>query len=108
MCGIALIVGPDDGDGTGQLFRQMLDLLAPRGEIEETRCDDGLQAGTQRLRIVDRDRAVQPWLSQDGRWLLCYNGEIFNYRQLRAELTGLGREFRSQSDTEVALEAFLQ
>ena len=51
---------------------------------------------------------MQPWLSSDGRWLLCYNGEIFNYRHLRAELIGLGREFRSESDTELALEAFLQ
>src|SRR5580698_6174634 len=107
MCGIALIAGPGAGR-SGPLFRQMLDLLAARGEIEETLCDDSLLAGTQRLRIVDRDRAVQPWLSQDGRWLLCYNGEIFNYRQLRSELIGLGRQLRSESDTEVALEAFLQ
>ena len=93
MCGIAIIVGTGPG-GPGQdrdLFRQMLALLAPRGEVEETLEDSGLLAGTQRLRIVDRDRAVQPWLSADRRWLLCYNGEIFNYRQLRAELTGLGR-----------------
>jgi asparagine synthase (glutamine-hydrolysing) len=107
MCGIALIAGPGAGR-SGPLFRQMLDVLAPRGEIEETLCDDGLLAGTQRLRIVDRDRAVQPWLSRDGRWLLCYNGEIFNYRELRAELLALGRELRSESDTELALEAFLQ
>ena len=53
--------------------------------------ESALLAGTQRLRIVDRERAVQPWLSPDGRWLLCYNGEIFNYRHLRAELIGLGR-----------------
>ena len=104
MCGIALIAGPG---GEDTLFRQMLDSLAPRGEIEETARANGLFAGTQRLRIVDRDRAVQPWLSRDGRWLLCYNGEIFNYRQLRAELIGLGCEFSSESDTEVALEAFL-
>ncbi len=104
MCGIALIAGAGADD---RLFRQMLDSLAPRGEIEETASEDGLLAGTQRLRIVDRDRAVQPWLSRDGRWLLCYNGEIFNYRQLRAELISLGREFRSESDTEVVLEAFL-
>jgi asparagine synthase (glutamine-hydrolysing) len=107
MCGIALIAGPGAGR-SGPLFRQMLDLLAARGEIEETLCDDSLLAGTQRLRIVDRDRAIQPWLSQDGRWLLCYNGEIFNYRQLRAELLGLGCQLRSESDTELALEAFLQ
>ncbi len=103
MCGIALIVGPG---ADSALFRQMLDSLAPRGEVEETLCDNGLLAGTQRLRIVDRDRAVQPWLSADGRWLLCYNGELFNYQQLRAELIGLGRQFRSESDTEVVLEAF--
>ncbi len=42
------------------------------------------------------------------RWLLCYNGEIFNYRELHAELTRLGRRFRTESDTEVVLEAFLQ
>jgi asparagine synthase (glutamine-hydrolysing) len=104
VCGLALLVG---AGGDDRLFRQMLDSLAPRGEIEETACDGWLLAGAQRLRIVDRDRAVQPWLSPDGRWVLCYNGEIFNYRQLRAELIGMGREFRTESDTEVALEAFL-
>jgi len=105
MCGIALIVGPD-ADST--LFRQMLGTMAGRGEVEETLCDDGVLAGTQRLRIVDRDRAVQPWQSADGRWLLCYNGELFNYRQLRADLISRGREFRSESDTEVVLEAFIE
>jgi asparagine synthase (glutamine-hydrolysing) len=89
------------------LFRQMLGTLAGRGEVEETHLDNRLLAGTQRLRIVDRERAVQPWLSPDGRWLLCYNGEIFNYRELRAELIASGRKFRSESDTELALEAFL-
>jgi asparagine synthase (glutamine-hydrolysing) len=105
MCGIALIAGQG---ADSALFGQMLASIAPRGEVEETHCDGGLLAGTQRLRIVDRERAVQPWLSPDRRWLLCYNGEIFNYRHLRAELLGLGREFRSESDTELALEAFLQ
>ncbi len=104
MCGIVMIVGRG---ADRALFGQMLATLAPRGEVEETHCDGALLAGTQRLRIVDRERAVQPWLSPDGRWLLCYNGEIFNYRHLRAELIGLGREFRSESDTELVLEAFL-
>jgi asparagine synthase (glutamine-hydrolysing) len=105
VCGIALIVGPGADPA---LFRQMLGSLAPRGETEEALEDGLVLAGTQRLRIVDRERAVQPWLSPDGRWLLCYNGEIFNYRELRAELITLGRELRSESDTEVALEAFRQ
>ena len=104
MCGIALIAGPGADTTT---FRQMLGLLAPRGELEETSCDSAVLAGTQRLRIVDRDRAVQPWISADGRWLLCYNGEVFNHSALRGELTGLGRSLRTESDTEVVLEAFL-
>ncbi len=104
MCGIALIVGRG---ADSALFGQMLASIAPRGEVEETLYDEALLAGTQRLRIVDRERAVQPWVSADGRWLLCYNGEIFNYRHLRAELIGLGRQFRSESDTELVLEAFL-
>jgi asparagine synthase (glutamine-hydrolysing) len=103
MCGIAVVVGPG---ASRTAFRGMLDILKPRGEVEEVALDDGLLAGTQRLRIVDRERAVQPWISADGRWLLCFNGEIFNYRGLRDELRRLGQQFRSDSDTEVVLEAF--
>jgi len=105
VCGIALITGTGADEG---LFQQMLRSQAPRGEVEEVVRDEGLLAGVRRLKIIDRERAVQPWLSADGRWLLCFNGEIFNYRQLRAELTGLGRQFRSESDTEVAAEAFAE
>ncbi len=105
MCGIALIAGPDPCLPT---FRRMIESLAPRGEAEEILRTDDLLAGVQRLRIVDRDRAVQPWVSADGRWVLCYNGEVFNYRELQAELTGLGHRLCSDSDTEVVLEAFLE
>jgi asparagine synthase (glutamine-hydrolysing) len=105
VCGIALIAGSGADEG---LFQQMLRSQEPRGEVEEVVRDEGLLAGVRRLKIVDRERAVQPWLTADGRWLLCFNGEIFNYRQLRAELTGLGRQFRSESDTEVAAEAFAE
>jgi asparagine synthase (glutamine-hydrolysing) len=105
VCGIALIAGPDASAAT---FRQMLGALKPRGDGEEISLGDGLMAGTQRLRIVDPERAVQPWISADRRWLLCYNGEIFNHRALREELRRLGREFRSESDTEVIAEAFGQ
>ena len=87
MCGIALSIGPEADPAT---FRRMLAALAPRGEVTETRSESGLLAGTRRLRIVDRDRAVQPWTSADERWLLCYNGEIFNYRELRARTDPAG------------------
>ena len=105
MCGIALIHGPRPDRAA---FRQMIGSLAPRGEVEETLLTDRLLAGTQRLRIVDAERAVQPFTSADGRWVLCYNGEVFNYRMLQAELASLGHRLRTDSDTEVVLEAFLE
>lgn len=103
MCGIALVVG---AGADRAVFRRMMRSLAPRGDLEEAILAPDLLAGTHRLRIVDREHAVQPWLSDDGRFLLCYNGEVFNHRQLRAELAALGRRPRTASDTEVVLHAF--
>jgi asparagine synthase (glutamine-hydrolysing) len=103
VCGIALIAGPGASEA---LFCQMLDALRPRGDVEEVLVADGLLAGTQRLRIVDPAGARQPWISADRRWLLCYNGEIYNHGALRAELRALGCRFRTESDTEVIMAAF--
>jgi asparagine synthase (glutamine-hydrolysing) len=105
MCGIVLMIGP----GTDRyLFGQMMHAVAARGEVPETLLRDGLLAGTHRLPIVDREHSVQPWCSADGEWLLCYNGEVFNHGQLRAELRARGGRFRTAGDTEVVLEAFRQ
>ncbi|MGH3300329.1 MAG: asparagine synthetase B family protein, partial [Streptosporangiaceae bacterium] len=105
MCGIALIIGPNPSPTA---FDSMLDSIASRGEVRETLCDDRHRLGTQRLKIVDRERAIQPWTSPDGRWTVCYNGEVYNFRSLRSELAALGHVLRSDSDTEVILEAFLE
>ena len=105
MCGIALIVGPNPNT---TVFERMLDAIAPRGDVRETLSGDRYRLGTQRLKIVDRERAIQPWVSPDGRWAVCYNGEVYNFRSLRSELAALGHEMRSDSDTEVILEAFLE
>src|SRR5271166_2737661 len=105
MCGIALIIGPNPN---AVVFGRMLDAIAPRGEVGETLIDERHYLATQRLKIVDRERAIQPWNSPDGRWTVCYNGEVYNFRSLRSELAALGHELRSDSDTEVILEAFLE
>ena len=60
MCGIALTVGPNP---SVTVFDQMLDAIAPRGDVRETVRDDRHCLGTQRLKIVDRERAIQPWSS---------------------------------------------
>ena len=105
MCGIALIIGPNPNK---VVFGRMLDAIAPRGEVGETLIDERHYLATQRLKIVDRERAMQPWSSPDGRWAVCYNGEVYNFRSLRSELAALGHTLRSDSDTEVILEAFLE
>jgi asparagine synthase (glutamine-hydrolysing) len=105
MCGIALIIGANP---SAVVFGQMMDAIASRGEARETLSDDRHHLGTQRLKIVDRERAIQPWESPDGRFAVCYNGEVYNFRSLRSELAALGHELRSDSDTEVILEAFLE
>src|SRR5271155_1450677 len=104
MCGIALIVGPSPDP---LVLDSMLAAIAPRGEVRETFRDERHLLGTQRLKIVDRERAIQPWSSADGRWAVCYNGEVYNFRSLRSELAALGHQLRSDRDTEVVLEAFM-
>lgn len=106
MCGIALLLGPR-AQGHRRMFDAMMAAIEDRGESQEISVEADALVGTARLKIVDRERAVQPWISADGRWALCYNGEVFNHRPLRAELVAQGRSQRSESDTEVVLEAFL-
>ncbi|MEH1101637.1 asparagine synthetase B family protein [Micromonospora sp. CPCC 205561] len=105
MCGIALSLGPEADPTT---FRRMLATLSPRGEVTETRYENGLLTGVRRLPVLDAARAAQPWAAADERWLLCCDGEVFNHRELRAELTRRGHRFRGASDAEVVLAAFLQ
>src|SRR6201996_1992537 len=87
LWGFAVAVGPNPSVA---VFDQMLDAIAPRGDVREAIRDSRHYLGTQRLKIVDRERAIQPWSSADGRWAVCYNGEVYNFRSLRSELTALG------------------
>lgn len=64
--------------------------------------------GAVRLRIIDLEGGEQPMRSDDGGTVLVFNGEVYNHRELRAELEGLGERFRSRSDTEVVLRAWLR
>ncbi len=64
--------------------------------------------GHARLSIIDLEGGAQPMHSADGRYTVVFNGEIYNFRSLRAELQRLGRSFRTHSDTEVLLEAYGQ
>src|SRR5215471_19089551 len=61
-----------------------------------------------RLKIIDLAGGDQPFVSDDGRTAIAFNGEIYNHREVRAELESLGHVFRSHCDTETVLRAFLQ
>ena len=107
MCGIALLLGPSLGGADHRRFDAMASGIAQRGEsLEEERAEQSLLV-TSRLKIVDRDHAVQPWRTGSGRRALCYNGEVFNFVELRERLVAEGTEFRSHSDTELVAEALL-
>jgi asparagine synthase (glutamine-hydrolysing) len=64
--------------------------------------------GAARLKIIDLECGNQPVLVNDGEYGIVFNGEVYNHRELRAELEGLGHTFTSRSDTEIVLKAFLQ
>ena len=109
MCGIAGIfsishAGPDSGAVT----RDMLARLRHRGpdELAYMR-DGGFAMGTARLSIIDLESGQQPLADAEGRFWICFNGELYNYKELRAELREQGASFRTRSDTEVVLQAWI-
>ena len=100
MCGIAVAIGFDDPQG---LVSALIGGLAQRGDVSDpVACPIPRAAmATRRLRIVDGDHGVQPQVSFDGRIAVAMNGEIYNHRDLRAELEALGARFATDCDTEV-------
>jgi asparagine synthase (glutamine-hydrolysing) len=114
MCGINGIVAyhyaanPIDRD---ELVRTRDHMAArgPDGKGEWISDDRRVGLGHRRLSIIDlSDTGAQPMASADGKFIVTFNGEIYNYRALRKRLEAKGRVFRSQSDTEVLLHLYLE
>ena len=112
MSGIVGYWGYSSHDIAESVFAAFTHSLAHRGpdgfgieHFPEAR----LWLGHRRLAIIDlSERARQPMSYADGRYWLTYNGEVYNYRELREELRGLGHRFASDSDSEVILAAYAQ
>lgn len=107
MCGIAGIFqwsgAPID---KGRLVK-MTHSLAHRGpDGSGTFIDGHIGLGHRRLAIIDPEQGQQPMSSVDGKIVVCFNGEIYNYKELRQELVSLGHQFITDSDTEVILYAY--
>lgn len=108
MCGIAGYVGISESWGESVL-RRMASAQAHRGPDGEGIVTAGLVGlAHRRLAVIDRPGSAQPMRSADGRYLLVYNGEVYNYRQLRRELSDLGHAFATAGDTEVVLASFVE
>jgi asparagine synthase (glutamine-hydrolysing) len=105
MCGIAGIIGVGAIKTT---IDAMLAAQAHRGpDAQKTHVDEAVALGHNRLSIIDLSSAAdQPFYSQDGRYTLVFNGEIYNYLELKRFLED-SYNFQTQSDTEVLLAAFL-
>lgn len=113
MCGIFGWVLEAKKHRDRKTLISLTDLMSHRGpdgsgyRLHET-SDERFQIGFghRRLSIIDIGGGAQPMSSEDGRFTLIFNGEIYNYLELRQELVALGHRFRTNSDTEVLIEAY--
>ena len=108
MCGIAGVLDLRGNPVAHETVQRMTDAIAHRGPDGEGHWREGpVGLGHRRLAIIDLSPAGhQPMLDENGAAVLVYNGEIYNFRELRSELERFGRRFRSQSDSEVLLQAY--
>ncbi len=109
MCGIAGWYARGGTPVTEPIVRAMCDTIVHRGPDDQGwLTEDDFGFGIRRLAIVDVKGGHQPMSSGDGRYVITFNGEIFNHPSLRSELEQLGHRFRTNSDTESILRGFQQ
>jgi asparagine synthase (glutamine-hydrolysing) len=110
VCGIAGIFNLNGEPVSPVILRRMTDAIAHRGpDGEGFYTDSFIGLGHRRLAIIDLTPAGhQPMTTPDGQYVVSYNGEIYNFQELRLELEALGYQFRSRTDTEVLLYAYVE
>lgn len=108
MCGIVGFTAPgQDPAAAKQIVQGMADLIRHRGPDGEGCYADGTAAlGHRRLSVIDLAGGGQPILNEDGTLVVVFNGEIYNYKTLRARLQQRGHTFATDSDTEVLLHGY--
>jgi asparagine synthase (glutamine-hydrolysing) len=113
MCGIAGYLAAGHRDGLGASLRRMAAVLAHRGPDDEGFFEAATRDGERRvglahrrLSIIDLDTGHQPIANEDGTVQIVFNGEIYNFLELRDELIATGHTFRTRSDTETIVHAY--
>lgn len=105
MCGIAGVI--NRGEKERKAIGPMVEAIHHRGPDEDGfYTDERVALGMRRLSIIDLSTGKQPIESESGRLLIFFNGEIYNYKELRDELENDGHKFKTESDTEVVLRMY--
>jgi asparagine synthase (glutamine-hydrolysing) len=110
MCGICGIINFNSDLIHEDRIRKMMGIMKHRGPDDEGLfIEDNIGLGFVRLSIIDLSQAGhQPFFSADGRYVMVFNGEIYNYIELREELQECGIQFNTKTDSEVLLASFIQ
>jgi asparagine synthase (glutamine-hydrolysing) len=107
MCGICGVIGIDSKETGEAIVSRMMRAIVHRGPDEEgLLAAPRFAAGTRRLSIIDLPGGSQPVWNEAGTLAVFFNGEIYNFLSLRAELGASGHKFRTKSDTEVIVQAY--
>ena len=105
MCGICGFTGHIDK--SDKIIKKMADVITHRGpDSEGFYCDKDISMGFRRLSIIDLSGGDQPIYNDDKTKVLTFNGEIYNYKELRSELISLGHKFSTNTDSEVILQGY--
>ncbi|MDE5833984.1 MAG: asparagine synthetase B, partial [Ruminococcus sp.] len=106
MCGIVGFT--NDIDNSNAVLGKMMDRIRHRGpDAEGKYIDDGIALGHRRLSIIDvSSQGDQPIFNEDGSLVIIFNGEIYNYAEIRQELVSQGHKFRTNTDTEVLIHGY--
>lgn len=107
MCGFAGYIRSHLRENDGDILKNMTDLIAHRGPDDASSyLDEGACLGFRRLSIIDLEAGRQPMKNEDGTLVLTFNGEIYNFRELREELKTRGHVFSTLADSEVLLHGY--
>ena len=108
MCGIAGVYSPDRRRIDRGVLAAMLSTMKHRGpDGTGMHVDEGIALAHARLSIIDLEGGTQPMSIENGQVWITFNGEIFNYIELREGLLKRGHKFKTQSDTEVILRSYI-
>lgn len=110
MCGFVTVISKGGGEFPENTLKKMASMIVHRGPNDEGIAREGgwFSAAFRRLSILDLSpRGHQPMYSQDGRYAIIFNGEVYNYMEIRKELEFKGLSFNSGTDTEVILQSYI-